>query len=159
MTVPVGRLLRRLLVAAALAVVTVSAAALFELDPEPVRVALLVLLAVATAGLLVDALPRTLVLWYPVPTHPPVTEGRDQVTQSHLRLLEDHQLSRHPDAALRDRLTTLTEQVLFVRHGVHLHSEPGRALLGPELLEALQGPVVRINPRRIAHLLTLIEEL
>lgn len=159
MTPTIERLLRRLVAAVLVAAVTLVATTQLDLEPEPVRVVLLCLLVVAVAGLAVDGLPRSVVIWYPVPTHPPISEGRDEATQSHLRSLENHQLSRHPDAALRDRLAVLAEQVLFVRHGVHVHTEQGRELLGPELVALLQGPVVRLNPRRAAQVLTLIEEL
>ncbi|MDO9456153.1 hypothetical protein [Nocardioides sp.] len=151
--------LRGVVLGALACAVVVGTAAALGLEPEPVRVVLLVLLVVAGARLLVESVSRVAVLWYPVPVHPPVGEGRDQVTQSHLRLLENHQTSRRPDAAVRDRLAVLADQVLTVRHGVHAHSERGRELLGAELVEVLHGPVVRLNPRRIDRVLRQIEEL
>jgi len=159
MTTAVSRWLRRLLTAGAVGALVVAATRVFDLDPEPVRVVLLCLLLVALAGLLSDGLPRTSVLWYAVPIRPPVAEGRDQVTQAHLRLLENHQLSRRPDAAVRDRLAHLADQVLLARHGVPLRSEQGRALLGSEVLAVLEGPVVRLPPRRIERVLRHLEEL
>ena len=154
-----ARWLRRAGVAAVVAVLTYVTARLLELDPEPVRVVLLALLLVAGVGLVGDALPRTSQPWYDAPTHPPLHRGRDQLTQTYVRLLEDHQASRHPDPAVRDRLAMLADQVLVARHGVHVHTERARELLGPEATAVLQGPVVRLGPRRLERLMQQIEEL
>lgn len=153
------RWVRRLVASALAATLIVVVADALEYDPEPVRVALLCLVLVAGLGLLLDGLPGGDPDWYPAPTHPPVHAGRDTLTQSHVRLLEDHQRSRHPDALLRERLLVLAERALLARHGVGARSERGRELLGPELVEVLHGPVVRLHPRRIDTLLRQIEDL
>ncbi|WP_148613972.1 hypothetical protein [Nocardioides rubriscoriae] len=159
MSAPAARWIRRLVAAAVVAGVAVVVTGALDYDPEPVRLVLLVLLLVAGTGLLLDGLPRTGVTWYPTPLHPPVNAGRDEVTQAHVRLLEDHQRARHPDALLRERLTALADQVLTVRHGVPSHSERGRALLGADVVAVLHGPVARLGPRRIDQVLRRIEEL
>lgn len=154
-----GRTVRRLVVGAVVALAAFVVTAVAGLEPDGVRVALLGVLLATGLGLVLDAVPRSGVLWYPVPTHPPLNRGSDQVTQTHLRRLEDHQLSRHPDAVVRDRLAVLADQVLQVRHAVGARSEEGRTRLGPDLDEVLHGPVVRLNPRRIDQVLRQIEEL
>ncbi len=155
----VQRWVRRLVASALAAALVVVVANALDYDPEPVRVVLLCLVLAAGVGLLLDGLPGREPEWYPTPTHPPVHAGRDALTQAHVRLLEDHQRSRHPDALLRERLTALAEVALLARHGVGVHSERGRALLGPELVEVVHGPVVRLPPRRIDRLLRQIEDL
>lgn len=149
----------RLALALALGAGVVVGTSALDLEPEPVRVVLLVVLATLGAGVLLDATPRAAVAWYPASTHPPLTRGRDGTTASHLRHLENHQATRHPDGALRDRLRDVADGVLQVRHGVRADSDRGRALLGPELCEVLEGRVVRLSPRRIDQVLRMIEEL
>lgn len=151
--------LRRLLVAAAVVATTLAVGSFTGLEPEPLRVLLLGLLLVAGVGLVAEGLPRSTVLWNPAPTRPPVAQGRDPLTQAHLHALEDHQRSRRPDAALRDRLARLADEVLRTRHGVTATSPEGRALLGPDLDAVLHGPVVRLTTRRTSEVLRQIEEL
>ena len=151
--------LRRLAVAAAVAVTTLVVGSVAGLDPEPLRVLLLALLLVTGVGLVIEALPRSEATWYPPPARAPLGQGRDLLTAAHLRSLEDHQRSRHPDAALRERLGRLTDQVLRTRHGVAVDSPEGRALLGPDLDAVLHGPVVRLTTRRATEVLRQIEEL
>lgn len=150
---------RRGLAVVAAAAVVVVATRLLGLDPEPVRVVLLVFLLTAGGALGLVALRRRPAVWAADPVHPPLTAGRDAALQSHLRLLESHQTTRRPDAAVRDRLAGLADRALIARHGVRAGSAEGRALLGPELDEVLHGPVVRLTPRRLDQVLRQIEEL
>ncbi|QCW50305.1 hypothetical protein FE634_07610 [Nocardioides dongxiaopingii] len=128
-------------------------------EPHPLRVALLGAVLGAGAGLLLDAVPQTPFAWTTPAPAAAVTRDRDAVTQAHLRRLENHQSARTPDAAVRDRLREVADRVLRARHGVRVDSEAGRALLGPDLRAVLDGPVVRMKPRRIDEVLRMIEEL
>ncbi|WP_134764524.1 hypothetical protein [Nocardioides sp. 1609] len=142
----------------AVAVVLVSAQAL-GFEPHPLRVALLGVVLGAGAGLLLDAFPHSTLVWATRPQAVTVPRDRDAVTQAHLRRLENHQSARTPDAAVRDRLRDVADRVLRARHDVRVDSQAGRALLGPDLCAVLDGPVVRMKPRRIDEVLRMIEEL
>lgn len=150
---------RRAAWAAGLAAGLVAGTEALGFDPEPLRVALLVLIGVALVGLVVDAISREAPLWAGAPVRPPVSAGRDAATQAFLRQLESHQDARHPDAAVRDRLRSLTGQVLLVRHGLHPDDDDARARMGPELRAVLDDPPSRLTPRQIDRLLHTIEEL
>ena len=154
-----SRWVRRGAVALAVGAGVLLGASVLGYEPDPLRVLLLCVVVVASAAVLIDAVPRSTVVWYPVPTHPSITRGRDSATQAHLRHLENHQATRHPDDTLQRRLLALTDRVLRVRHGVGVDSTEGRALLGPDLREVLEGRVVRLSPRRIDQVLRHIEEL
>lgn len=145
--------------AGVLAVVAVVGASAVELDPEPVRVTLLVLVVVAVAGLLLDAVAREAPVWATAPLHQPLGTGHDRATQAYLRLLESHRTARHPDGAVRDRLRALAGQALLARHGVRLEDPEAATLLDPQLRAVLAGPPSRLSPRRLDHLLRTIEEL
>ena len=153
------RWVRRVALTAAVATGVVAGATLLKFEPEPVRVVLLTVLALAGAWAVAAAQSRDAVIWYAAPTHPPVTRGRDRTTQTHLRHLEDHQASRHPDPVVRDTIAALADRMLQLRHDVRLHSERGRELLGPTVCQVVDGPVVRLSPRHIDTCLRTIEEL
>lgn len=163
MTARTTRLLRRwgrpAAIAVGVGVVAVIGARLVDLEPDPLRVFLVALLCAALAGLVVGGLQRTGVRWDVVTVPADVHSGRDARLRAHLRVIEDHQRTRQPDALLRDRLAALADEVLTVRHGVRASSPEGRALLGPEAVEVLRGPVTRLTHRRIDQVLRSIEEL
>jgi hypothetical protein len=151
---------RRVAIGLAVGVGVVLVAAVLDEDPEPVRVLLLSVVVVLVVGVLSDSLTRSTARWYPESSHHlTVTRGRDPVTQAHLRVLENHQSTRHPDELLQQRLRMLADRVLQNRYGVAADSPRGRELMGPDLDEVVHGRVVRLSPRRTDHLLRQIEEL
>jgi hypothetical protein len=127
--------------------------------PEPLRVALLVAMCVGVLGLVLDALSDPAPAWDLEPERPSVREGSDARLGLYVGLIEAHLAARTDDAALRERLRTLTDQVLTQRHGVRRDDPRAAELLGPELVAVLTGPVRRLSPADIDRCLTRIEEL
>jgi hypothetical protein len=127
--------------------------------PEPLRVALLVAMCVGVLGLVLDALSDPAPAWDLEPERPSVREGSDARLGLYVGLIEAHLAARTDDAALRERLRTLTDQVLTQRHGVRRDDPRAADLLGPELVAVLTGPVRRLSPADIDRCLTRIEEL
>ncbi|GAA5156509.1 hypothetical protein GCM10023340_44600 [Nocardioides marinquilinus] len=156
---PLRRLAQGVVVGVVLAAVTVVATSLLGLEPDPVVVSLLVLLALACLALLLGSAGGPQPTWRAAAVSPSVTAGRDGATQAHLRVLENHRTSRQPGPEVRDRLAALADRTLVLRHHVRLDDPRARDLLGDDVLDALTGPVERLSPRRIDHLLTTIEEL
>ena len=74
-------------------------------------------------------------------------------------LLEAHLSARSDDAALRDRLGALTDQVLRQRHGIRLDDPRASELLGPDVADVLAGSPRRLGLAEIDRCLTRIEDL
>jgi hypothetical protein len=110
-------------------------------------------------GLVLDTLSEGGPTWTVEVERPSVREGGDPRLARYVNLVEAHLSARTADAALRDRLATLTDQVLRQRHAVHRGDPRAEALVGPDLTDVLDGPVRRLSPADIDRCLTRIEEL
>ena len=130
-----------------------------DFEPDPLRLALLVVAVVAGLGLVSDAFGHAAPPWpleADVQPTPPV--GDPRLTQ-YVSLVEAHLAARGTDRALRDRLAVLTEQALRQRHGLG-RRDPGAAdLLDAHLLDVIDGPPRRLGLDEIDRCLTTIEEL
>ena len=132
---------------------------LAEVGPDSLRLALLVATTVAVLGLALDALSDPPPAWDVEVERPSVRDGGDPRLGLYVNLIEAHLAARTDDAALRDRLRTLADQVLRQRHGVRREDPRAAELLGPELTTVLTGPVRRLSPADVDRCLTRIEEL
>jgi hypothetical protein len=133
--------------------------------PEPVRLALLVLLAVAVSGLVRDSLDAHTGApdWStPVP-RATVPAGGDARLAAYVRLVEAHLSARTPDPELRERLAALCDQRLERRHGLDRRDPAARdavrGLLGDRMLADLVGPPRRLRPDEVDEHLRRIEAL
>jgi hypothetical protein len=159
MTTARGRWWRRGLAALVAYVVMEVLFTVLELDPDPVRLALLVATYTALLGLMVDALAGDEPVW--------TVESEEHVTRSagdprlvrYVALLESHLSAKEDDRALRDRIGVLADQVLRQRHGLGRGDPAAAGLLGPELAEVLTGPPRRLAPAQLDRCLTRIEEI
>jgi hypothetical protein len=127
--------------------------------PDPIRLALLVATTVGVLGLALDALSDPAPSWDLPNERPSVRDGGDPRLGLYVNLIDAHLAARADDAALRDRLGTLADQVLRQRHGVRREDPRAAGLLGAELTAVLSGPVRRLSPADIDRCLTRIEEL
>ncbi|WP_155992032.1 hypothetical protein [Nocardioides sp. URHA0032] len=127
--------------------------------PDAVRLALLVATCVGVLGLVLDTLSDASPTWTVEVERPSVREGGDPRLSRYVNLIEAHLTARSDDAALRDRLATLTDQVLRQRYAVGRGDPRAEALIGPELAAVISGPVRRLSPADIDRCLTRIEEL
>ena len=132
---------------------------LADFDPDAVRLALLVATCIGVLGLVLDTLSESGPRWTVEVEHPSAREGGDARLSLYVNLLEAHLSARTDDSALRDRLGTLTDQVLRQRHGLQRDDPLAEALIGPELGAVISGPVRRLSPADIDRCLTRIEEL
>lgn len=132
---------------------------LADVGPEPVRLALLVATTVGVLGLALDALSDPAPAWDLEPERVSARDGGDPRLSLYVNLIEAHLAARSDDAALRERLRTLADQVLRQRHGVRREDARAAELLGPEVTTVLTGPVRRLSPADIDRCLTRIEEL
>ena len=134
-------------------------------DPDPVRLALVLALVAAAVLLVLTVSGASPAPWDPSTPPSPLAAGRDPLTDLYLRVLEDHHHAVDPDHALVRRLAALTARVLRERHGLETGDPGAAALLGPELLDlvstdhAADRGAERLSPRRIADLITAIEEI
>ena len=154
-----GRWWRRL--AGGLAVFSVLEVILVlaDLDPDPVRLALLVATCVGVLGLVLDALADGGPSWVVEVEQPTARETSDSRFAHYVAMLEAHLSARSHDVVVRDRLGVLADHVLRQRYGVR-HDDPRAPdLLGPELTAVLSGPARRLEPAEIDRCLTRIEEL
>jgi hypothetical protein len=128
-------------------------------DPDPVRLALVVLLLVFAGAMLLDSAQAPSAEWpiFPLPTTG--LSRADPRTAALLRLVEGHLTASEPSAALRDRLRDLTDQVLQVRHDLPLVDPRAEALVGAPLLGVLTDPPRRLARGEIEQCLRQIEEL
>ena len=132
---------------------------LLQDDPDPLRLALVVLLLVSTGALLLDSSQAPSAAWavHPLPT---VGLGRaDPRTAANLRLIEGHLTAADADHNLRDRLRVLTDQVLRVRHDLTWDDPRAEAVIGQPLLGILTGPPRRLGLSEIERCVRRIEEL
>ncbi len=154
-----GRWTRRAVVAVAAYAVLLPVAVWAELGPDPLRLALVVAVALSMGWLLFDGVPDSAPNWRVEvvrTVHPP---GHDTRTTLFLRLIESHLTARQPDSALRDRLGEAAERALRLRHGLS-RADPGAdELLGPALLGLLDGPPRRLKTAEIDAAMTRIEDL
>lgn len=132
---------------------------LTELEPDALRLGLLVALGFASLGLVLDALADTGPSWAVSAVRPPSLVGQDPRLARHLNLIESHLTARTPDGALQDRLTQLADLVLRQRHGVDHRSPAGIELLGPEVTTLLTGAPGRLSRADIERCVSRIEEL
>lgn len=141
---------RRLAAGVVVFVVLEVVLSLAKAGPDAVRLALLVATCVAVLALVLDALSDGGPSWSVEVERPSVREGGDPRLARYVNLIEAHLSARSDDSALRDRLATLTGQVL------RQHPD---AVVDPELDAVLHGPVRRLSPAEIDRCLTRIEEL
>ena len=132
---------------------------LLDAGPDAVRLALLVATCVAVLGLVLDTLSDPGPSWAVEVERPSVRDGGDPRLARYVNLLEAHRSARSDDAALRDRLATLTDQVLRQRYALRRDDPHALELVGPELAAVLTGPVRRLELAEVDHCLTRIEEL
>jgi hypothetical protein len=144
--------------AAAYAVLEVTLVVL-DSDPDPVRLALLVLTCTALLGLVADTLMGDEAVWVVDTDHHDVRPTGDPRLVRYVGLIESHLSAKGDDRALRDRLGTLAEQALRQRHGVTRDDAAAAELLGTELHDLFSGPPRRITLAQLDRYLTTIEEL
>ncbi|WP_395656067.1 hypothetical protein [Nocardioides sp.] len=132
---------------------------LADAGPDALRLALLVATCVGVLGLVLDALSDPAPSWRVEVEKPSARTPGDPRLGRYVNLLEAHLSARADDAALRDRLRSLADQVLRQRHGLRRDDPRAVALLGPEVTAVLEGPPRRLAPAEIDHCLTTIEEL
>ena len=153
------RWVRRALAAVALLVVLDIVLGLFEFAPDHLRLALVVALAVAVIGLLMDSIAEVRSAWRVEPVGAGVATATDPHLASYVRILESHLTARGADAALRDRLAALCDERLARRHALTRDDPAAEGLLGPELLGVLSGPPRRLKRDQIDGYLRRIEDL
>lgn len=129
------------------------------LDPDPVRVLLVTSVVVAGVGLLLDTAPDPAPGWRLEAPLTMAAHHRDPRTATNLRILEHHLAVAHPDAALRDRLRELSEQVLWVRHAERPETARAYELMGTDLVRVLNGPARRLRLPEVEACVRRIEEL
>ena len=108
-----------------------------DFAPDALRLALLVGVCVAAAGLVQDSLADAGPAWTVQPVQSLVPPGSDARLAAYVRLIEAHLTSRDPDGGLRDRLVTLSD---------------GR------LADDLAGPPRRLTTTQIDDYLRRIED-
>ena len=128
-------------------------------EPDAVRLALLVGLGTATAGLLLDSVNTSSLSWDVVAVSQTTTRPNDPRTARYLSLLQAHTTARAPAPAVRDRIASLAELVLLQRHGLQRHDLEAVRLLGPDLVRVLDEPPRRLSRTEIDRYLTRIEDL
>jgi hypothetical protein len=153
-----SRWMRRAAGAAALLLVLDVLLSVFEFAPNHVRLALLVALAVAVSGLLLDSLAEGPV-WRAEPMGTGGVTATDPHLASYVRILESHLTARTADTALRDRLAALCDERLARRHALTRDDAAAETLLGSGLLHDLTGPPRRLRREEIDAYLRRIEEL
>lgn len=129
------------------------------LEPDPVRTLLVVALIVAISGLFADSVIDPPPEWHPAHPDREDWRGHDQRTGFQVRLIESHLTAREPDAHLRDRLMSLAEHTVRIRHGVEPHTKAAAELIGAELSGLVAGPPRRMSLEELAGWLTRIERL
>lgn len=150
---------RRALLALAVAAVLVAAASVLDFEPDPLQVALIGALGVGVLVLLADTVPESPPAWRDTTPEPVRVPGQDARTTAYLRALEAHRVAREPSPAVRDRLGVLADHALRARHGLDRRDPRAAALLGPDLLDVLDGPVRRLGHHEIDRCLRRIEDL
>ena len=150
---------RRAAGAAALFVALDIVFTVVDFEPDHLRLALLVALAVAVLGLFTDSLGEGGAVWRVEPMGTGGVTATDPHLASFVRILESHLTARTADTALRDRLAVLCDERLTRRHALTRDDPAAAALLGSELLRDLAGPPRRMRREEIDGHLRRIEEL
>jgi hypothetical protein len=150
---------RRAAAAAVLVVALDIVFVLLDFAPDHLRLALLVALAVAVTGLLVDSLAESAPVWRVEPMGTGGVTATDPHLASYVRILESHLTARTSDTALRDRLAALCDERLARRHALTRDDRAAEALLGSALLRDLAGPPRRLRRDEIDGHLRRIEKL
>jgi hypothetical protein len=132
---------------------------LARIEPDLARLSLAVTLVLAVVWVAVDVLEAPQATWTVTGRRPVRPPGVDPVLASYLRVLEHHEDARTPTPAVRDRLAHIAEERLERRYGLELSHPAARDLLGPELTDALTGPVRRFRRRELASYLDRLEQL
>lgn len=130
-----------------------------DTGPDALRLALLVATSVGVLGLVRDALADPGPSWTVEVEVPSLRHRGDPRLGRYVNLIEAHRAARTDDAALRDRLGVLADQVLRQRHGITRAAPRAADLLGPDLSTTLDGPVRRLGLADVDRHLTTIEEL
>lgn len=160
MTAPITRRWRlRVILGVVLFAVLQTIFTMVDFEPDALRLALLVALAMALLGLVQDALGDAGPSWGVDARRSFAPEGLDRTTARQLSMLESHLTSRTPDGVLAHRLSTLADQVLRQRHGLGVRDPGARDLLGPELSRVLDEPARRLRRDEINRCITRIEGL
>ncbi|SFI81062.1 hypothetical protein [Nocardioides psychrotolerans] len=150
---------RRAALAVVVAAAVLTIGELADTGFDVARVCLLVVLAVAATGFVLDALGKPAPTWGTDTVRPAAPRGLDLQTQRYLSVMESHLAATLPDRALRDRLVLLAERTLRVRHGETPGSVRGQELLGPELLGLVDDPPRRLTRSEIERHVQRIESL
>jgi hypothetical protein len=132
---------------------------LLAYEPRPLHLALLVTVCLAVAWLVADVLGDLGPNWDVQGTTAWSYEGQDARIATYLRVLEGHVTSGTPDGNLRDRLAVLADRRLAQHHGLRRGDQAARELLGPDLLDVLEGPPRRLRVAEIDRHVRRIEEL
>lgn len=132
---------------------------LLRIEPDPLRLTLGVLLVVAVGWLVADTLALDAPSWQVSGREAGWSAGGDARLTTHTRVLEDHLAARDPGPALRDRLAALAAQRLALHHGLSLADLRASELLGADVVDALTGPVRRLQRAEVDRCLSRIEEL
>lgn len=154
-----ARWLHRLAGAVGVFVVLEVVFSLIGADPDPIRLALLVGTCGALLALTLDALGGGEPEWRVDLEQPSVRHTGDPRLVLYVGLLDAHLSARTGDRALRERLTSLTDQVLRQRYGLRHDEDAAAPLLGPELSAVLREGPRALSRAEIDRCLTTIEEL
>ena len=138
---------------------TFIVAAQLHLDPEPVRLALVIGVAAALLELVVSVLDPPRSSWHVDSVVPSSQQGRDAQFATYLRILEGNLSAKTPGPVLQNRLAALADRRLMLHHGVRRDDPRAAALLGPELVRDLDGPPRRLSLDEVESHLTRIEAL
>lgn len=130
-----------------------------DFAPDHLRLALVVGLGTAVAGLLWDTLGDGGPPWAAEQVGSTHTPGSDAHLATYVRLLESHLTAAHADSGLRDRLAALCDERLAQRHGLTRADPDAADLLGRAMLEDLAGPPRRLRRGEIDEYVRRIEEL
>jgi hypothetical protein len=138
---------------------TYIVAAQLHWDPEPVRLALVIGVAVALLELVVNVLEAPRSSWHVDPVNASTQQGRDAQFAAYLRIVEGHLSAKTPGPVLQNRLAALADPRQMLHHGVRRDDPRAAALLGPELVRDLDGHTRRLSLDEVESHLTRIEEL
>ena len=153
------RVVRRGVAAALLFAALYVAFRVLDFEPHAAPLLLLVVVGVAAAGVVLDGLGGDGPSWQVSMVRPATPPGQDRGFSLYLRSIEHHLSADTPDPGLRDRLARLAEMRLEQRHGVTGPGPRRDALLGPDLVAVLDGPVRRLGKAELTRCVDRIEEL
>lgn len=154
-----GRLVARVAFALGLFVVLQVIFSAVDFEPHAVKLALLVALCAAAAGLVRDMLNDGGPGWRVRTVQPITPPGADHRLAAYVRLVEGHLTAGTVDRGLQTRLAILCDERLLRRHGLRRSDPAAEDLLGADLLRDLAAPPTRLTRARIDDYLRRIEEL